>query len=126
MPTTAQNIKNENDGEEIHSKHEIKSEQNFDADSNEKPINVIITNSTSSSLSTDFFNYFEVNSSGYYNGQSGRESPPPTPPPLRPRMTFLEATEPVKLPNGVTLPSGTKQIIVHPYNRPIYWKESLL
>lgn len=83
------------------------------------PINVITTNSTSSSLSTDFFTCFEVKSSRV-NGLRGRESPPPAPPPPRPRMTFLEATEPVKLPNGVTLPPGTKQIIVHPYHRPIY------
>lgn len=119
MSSTAQNIKCEN-GVKAHAKHEIKSEQNGNYASDEKPINVITTNSTSSSLSTDFFNYFEMNSSGYYNGQSGQASPPPTPPPLRPKMTFLEATEPVKLPNGVTLPPGTKQIIVHPYNRPIY------
>ncbi|KAH7640803.1 hypothetical protein HUG17_8272 [Dermatophagoides farinae] len=47
-------------------------------------------------------------------------SPPPSPPPSRPIMTVLETSDWITLPNGVKVAPGTKQIIVHPYNRPIY------
>jgi len=40
---------------------------------------------------------------------------PPPPPPARPQMTTFTSTEPISLPNGEVLPSGTKQIVVHPY-----------
>lgn len=94
------------------------------------PISVITTNHVSSGISSDFI----IRSKIYQ--QNGRKddqddskmdfdshrsySPPLSPPPARPRMTVLEATETIMLPNGITLPPGTKQIIVHPYNRPIY------
>lgn len=94
-------------------------------------IEVISTNKISSSVSSDFLK-FELNSrivNGNANsGQesSGQHSPPLSPPPPRPQMTFLDLTQPKTLPNGVVLPPGTKQIIVHPYSRPIYWNMCLL
>lgn len=94
-------------------------------DNDLKSIEVITTNNTSSSVSSDFVK-FDLNTR-LYNGNDDHqmenkqhESLPPSPPPFRPKMTYLEATETITLPNGVTLPPGTKQIIVHPYNRPVY------
>ena len=40
---------------------------------------------------------------------------PPPPPPCRPKMTEIISNTYTTLPNGVKLPPGTKQIIVHPY-----------
>lgn len=41
--------------------------------------------------------------------------PPPPPPPCRPKMTEIVSNTATILPNGVKLPPGTRQIIVHPY-----------
>lgn len=40
----------------------------------------------------------------------------PPPPPRRPHMTTSNSQQPITLPNGVTLPIGTKEIVVHPYH----------
>ncbi len=47
--------------------------------------------------------------------ETGSSPPPPPPPPMRPQMTTFTSAEPITLPNGQVLPSGTKQIVVHPY-----------
>lgn len=41
--------------------------------------------------------------------------PPPPPPPMRPTMTHLKTEKEICLPNGQKLPTGTEQIIIHPY-----------
>jgi hypothetical protein len=43
-------------------------------------------------------------------------SSPPPPPPELPQMTSFTSVNEITLPNGVKLPSGTKQIFVHPYH----------
>lgn len=48
--------------------------------------------------------------------EGGETPPPPLPPPPGPKITALTVTEPFSLPDGTSVPSGTKQVIVHPYS----------
>lgn len=41
--------------------------------------------------------------------------PSPDRPPDRPKITVFDSVNEILLPNGQTLPPGTKQIVVHPY-----------
>lgn len=109
-----QNIK-----EEIKNEDEI--EDKFPNINQTNPIEVITTNNISSTISSDYITYPKL----YPPYQDSilvepSYSPPPSPPPSRPIMTVLETSDWITLPNGVKVAPGTKQIIVHPYNRPIY------
>ena len=48
--------------------------------------------------------------------EGGVTPPPPPPPPPGPQITTLTVTQPFSLPDGTNVPSGTKQVIVHPYS----------
>ena len=50
------------------------------------------------------------------DSDDGASPPPPPPPPIPPQITSLTVERPFCLPNGVEIPAGTKQVIVHPYS----------
>ncbi|KAH9526371.1 hypothetical protein DERF_000469 [Dermatophagoides farinae] len=118
---------NENDADIVsiqNIKEEIKNEDEIEdkfPNNQTNPIEVITTNNISSTISSDYITYPKL----YPPYQDSilvepSYSPPPSPPPSRPIMTVLETSDWITLPNGVKVAPGTKQIIVHPYNRPIY------
>ncbi|OTF79357.1 hypothetical protein BLA29_006291, partial [Euroglyphus maynei] len=118
---------NENDGNTDISSLNIK-EENKEEDvpeekfpmNNTNPIEVITTNKISSSISSDYITYSKLYPPYQDSNIEPSYSPPPSPPAARPVMTVLETTDWITLPNGIKVGPGTKQIIVHPYNRPVY------
>ncbi|XP_027201473.2 uncharacterized protein LOC113795485 [Dermatophagoides pteronyssinus] len=107
-------IKQENNDDD----DEIVAEEKFPSNQiDSKPIEVITTNNVSSSISSDYITYPRLYPD---NNIEPSYSPPPSPPPKRPMMTVMETTDWITLPNGIKVGPGTKQIIVHPYNRPIF------
>ncbi|KAH9423498.1 hypothetical protein DERP_003778 [Dermatophagoides pteronyssinus] len=108
-------IKQENNDDD----DEIVAEEKFPSNQiDSKPIEVITTNNVSSSISSDYITYPRLYPDN--NNIEPSYSPPPSPPPKRPMMTVMETTDWITLPNGIKVGPGTKQIIVHPYNRPIF------
>lgn len=85
------------------------------SDKEGQPIAVIVPNVPAAAHEM-YYQSPQSDSMDVDSDDGGVTPPNPPPPPPEPQITTLTVTEPFSLPDGSSIPSGTKQVIVHPYS----------